>query len=171
MGRFAEALEDARRLVKGDTRGIRVDTLKIRRIPDFTPEEIKALRHAVNMPQRLFALCLGVTQKSVEAWEGGRSHPDGVIDRRGDFVRNFCEKRCLAVGHETPPAFLQMIDGRPFHMSSRLRSACATFTFQHGVWRIRLDGRIFDEFVVNLQRHAAADKVVDARRQIRRILH
>jgi putative transcriptional regulator len=88
MGRFAEALEDARRLVKGDTRGIRVDSLKIRRIPDFTPEEIKALRHAVNMPQRLFALCLGVTQKSVEAWEGGRSHPDGAARRLLGLLQN-----------------------------------------------------------------------------------
>ena len=81
MGRFAEALEDARRLVKGDVQGVSVDTLQISRVPDFTSEEIKSLRHAAKMPQRLFALCLGVTQKSVEAWEGGRSHPDGAARR------------------------------------------------------------------------------------------
>ena len=81
MGRFAEALEDARRLVKGDVREVRVDTLQISRVPNFTPEEIKSLRHAAKMPQRLFALCLGVTPKSVEAWEGGRSHPDGAARR------------------------------------------------------------------------------------------
>ena len=93
------------------------------------------------------------------------------IDGRGDFIRNFRKQRCFAIGHETAPAFLQMIDGCPLHMVGRLRSACAAFAFQDCIWRIRLDGRVFDELVVDLQRHATADKVVDSRRQIRRILH
>ena len=88
MGRFAEALADAQRLASGDARGIIVDTLQIMDVPDFTPEEIKALRHAAKMPQRLFAQCLGVTQKSVEAWEGGRSHPDGAARRLLGLLRN-----------------------------------------------------------------------------------
>ena len=88
MGRFAEALADAQRLARGDTRGIIVDTLQIIDIPDFNPEEIKALRHAAKMPQRLFARCLGVTQKSVEAWEGGRSHPDGAARRLLGLLQN-----------------------------------------------------------------------------------
>ncbi len=81
MGRFADALEDVQRLVKGDNRGIIVDTMQIIEVPDFTPDEIKALRHATKMPQRMFALCLGVSQKSIEAWESGRSHPDGAARR------------------------------------------------------------------------------------------
>ena len=93
------------------------------------------------------------------------------VDRRGDFIRNFRKQRRFAVGHETAPAFLQMIDGRPLHVGGWLRSACAAFAFQDGIGRIRLDGRVFNEFVVDLQRHAAADVVVDSRRQVRRILH
>ena len=81
MGRFAEALEDARRLVKGDYRGAVVDAMRIAAVPDFTPAEIKELRHAAKMPQRIFAQCLGVSQKSIEAWESGRSHPDGAARR------------------------------------------------------------------------------------------
>jgi putative transcriptional regulator len=81
MGRFAEALEDVRRLANGDARGCIVDTMHIRRVPDFTPAEIRALRHAAKMPQRTFAECLGVTQKTIESWEGGRSHPDGAARR------------------------------------------------------------------------------------------
>jgi putative transcriptional regulator len=88
MGRFAEALADAQRLARGDARGIIVDTLQIIDVPDFSPEEIKALRHAAKMPQRLFAQCLGVTQKSVEAWEGGRSHPDGAARRLLGLLQN-----------------------------------------------------------------------------------
>ena len=88
MGRFAEALADAQRLASGDARGIIVDTLQIIDVPDFNPEEIKALRHTAKMPQRLFARCLGVTQKSVEAWEGGRSHPDGAARRLLGLLQN-----------------------------------------------------------------------------------
>lgn len=88
MGRFAEALEDVRRLTKGDHRGVIVDTLQIRDVPDFTADEIKAIRHATKMPQRVFAQCLGVTQKTIEAWEGGRSHPDGAARRLLGLIQN-----------------------------------------------------------------------------------
>ena len=88
MGRFAEALEDVRRLAKGNHRGVIVDTLQISDIPDFTADEIKAIRHTVKMPQRVFAQCLGVTRKTVEAWEGGRSHPDGAARRLLGLLQN-----------------------------------------------------------------------------------
>lgn len=50
-------------------------------VPDFTPQEIKEVRLAANMSQRTFAACVGVSSKSVEAWEGGRSRPDGAARR------------------------------------------------------------------------------------------
>ena len=81
MGRFAEALEDVKRIIEGDYSGVIADTMRIADVPDFTPEEIKALRHATKMSQRVFAHCLGVSQKSIEAWESGRSHPDGAARR------------------------------------------------------------------------------------------
>ena len=47
--------------------------------PDtFTPQEIKQVRLDANMTQKTFAACIGVTPKSVEAWEGGRSRPGGA---------------------------------------------------------------------------------------------
>ena len=33
------------------------------------------------MTQKTFAACMGVSTKSVEAWEGGRSRPDGAARR------------------------------------------------------------------------------------------
>ena len=50
-------------------------------VPDFTAQEIKEIRLAANMSQRIFAACIGVSTKSVEAWEGGRSRPDGAARR------------------------------------------------------------------------------------------
>ena len=50
-------------------------------IPDFTAQEIKEVRLAAKMTQKTFAACIGVSTKSVEAWEGGRSRPDGAARR------------------------------------------------------------------------------------------
>ena len=50
-------------------------------IPDFSPYEIRDVRIASDMSQKTFAACVGVSVKSVEAWEGGRSRPDGAARR------------------------------------------------------------------------------------------
>ncbi len=50
-------------------------------IPDFTPKEIKALRHTLNMTQGTFAALMGVSPKTVEAWEAGANVPLGTARR------------------------------------------------------------------------------------------
>lgn len=58
-------------------------------VPTFTPAEIKEIRLRANMTQGIFASCVGVTKKAVEAWEGGRSKPDGAARRTlGLFRQN-----------------------------------------------------------------------------------
>lgn len=55
--------------------------MSIADVKDFSPQEIKRIRQEAKMTQKLFAACLGVSAKSVEAWEGGRSRPDGAARR------------------------------------------------------------------------------------------
>ena len=50
-------------------------------IPDFTAEEIKSLRHTLNMTQNTFAALMGVSSKNVEAWEAGTNVPLGTARR------------------------------------------------------------------------------------------
>ena len=50
-------------------------------VPSFSPQEIRQVRLGLNMTQRTFAACIGVSLKSVEAWENGRSRPDGAARR------------------------------------------------------------------------------------------
>lgn len=57
-------------------------------VPEFTPEEIKNIRLNSNMTQSVFAACIGVTKKAVEAWEGGRSRPDGAARRTLGLMKN-----------------------------------------------------------------------------------
>ena len=47
----------------------------------FSPQQIKQVRMDAKMTQKTFAACIGVSPKSVEAWEGGRSRPDGAARR------------------------------------------------------------------------------------------
>ena len=50
-------------------------------LQDYTPEEIKRLRVSLGMTQVSFAGFLGVSPKTVEAWESGRNTPEGPARR------------------------------------------------------------------------------------------
>lgn len=56
-------------------------TLSIADAPAFAPADIKAIRAAAGMSQQQFAACMGVSVRTVEAWECGRNHPDGAASR------------------------------------------------------------------------------------------
>ena len=88
MGRFAEALEDVHRLAAGDCAGFHSTRVSKKPVEDFTAAEVLAIRKGLKMPQWLFASCMGVSPKTVEAWEGGRSHPDGAARRLLGLVRD-----------------------------------------------------------------------------------
>lgn len=50
-------------------------------VPEWTPEAIKNLRLKSDMTQRMFAEFMGVSIKTVEAWECGRNRPNGPASR------------------------------------------------------------------------------------------
>lgn len=66
---------------------VKVHQITISELGAFTPEEIKSIRKSANMTQSIFAACMGVTKKSIEAWEGGRSIPDGAARRTLGLVQ------------------------------------------------------------------------------------
>ena len=55
--------------------------------PEWTPEEIKALRLSIPLTQSAFASLMGVSVKTVEAWEGGRNRPNGSAARLMQVLR------------------------------------------------------------------------------------
>jgi len=59
----------------------RTTILKIAPIESFTPQEIKSIRQNTGLTQKKFALYLGVSVKTVEAWEAGRNRPEGSACR------------------------------------------------------------------------------------------
>jgi putative transcriptional regulator len=59
-------------------------------LPNFTPDEIKALRERENVSQPVFAHYLAVSKNVVSEWERGNKKPSGptkrllsIVQRRG----------------------------------------------------------------------------------------
>lgn len=71
-----EAIEYEKGAVRARTAKIRVEPLL-----KFDRAEIKAIRNNAKMTQVVFARFLGVSPKTVEAWEAGRNMPDGPARR------------------------------------------------------------------------------------------
>ena len=71
-----EAIEYEKGNLKATTK-----TLSITPIEAFTASDIKAIRKNAGMTQVLFAKYLGVSLKTVEAWEAGRNQPNGTACR------------------------------------------------------------------------------------------
>lgn len=59
----------------------RTTTLEIAPLSTFEPGEIKSIRQSTGLTQKKFACFIGVSAKTVEAWESGRNHPDGPACR------------------------------------------------------------------------------------------
>ncbi len=70
-----EALEDTKKK-KLPRRMVTVVPVK-----EYTAEEVKKIRNSTGMSQKTFASYLGVSYKTVEAWEAGTNHPSGAASR------------------------------------------------------------------------------------------
>ena len=57
-------------------------------VPDFTAEEIKQLRQTLKMTQSTFAALMGVSVKTIEAWESGTNVPLGTARRMLGLLRS-----------------------------------------------------------------------------------
>ena len=47
----------------------------------YEAEEVKKIRNSTGMSQKTFASYMGVSDKTVEAWEAGTNHPSGAASR------------------------------------------------------------------------------------------
>ena len=50
-------------------------------VETYQADEIKRIRNSTGLTQRSFAEYMGVSPKTVEAWEAGRNHPEGAACR------------------------------------------------------------------------------------------
>lgn len=65
----------------GGLPGARVRQIAIKPLSHYKNREIKRIRESLKLTQRSFALLMGVSIKTVEAWENGRNEPNGTAQR------------------------------------------------------------------------------------------
>ncbi len=76
-------------------KGVSVRKVTVKPVPNYNAKEIKAIRNKVKLSQSTFAIVLGVSKKTVEAWESGRNEPMGPAQRilslmkDKDFLKNY----------------------------------------------------------------------------------
>lgn len=80
-------LEKAIEYEKGNLNA-RTVKLSVQPVDSFSPDEIRAIRKNTGMTQVLFAKYIGVSVKTVEAWEAGRNHPEGAACRLLSMTQN-----------------------------------------------------------------------------------
>lgn len=90
-----EGLEEAIAYEKGMGEA-KVRTYMIMPITEYSKNEIREIRKKAGMTQNVFASYMGVSKKTVEAWEGGRTHPTGpafrllnILDKESSVETNF----------------------------------------------------------------------------------
>ena len=77
MTGLGEALDDAQR----EKPVLKRHKLFVEPVKLFAADEVKSIRNSTGMSQKTFAGYLGVSDKTVEAWEAGTNHPSGAASR------------------------------------------------------------------------------------------
>jgi len=78
--RLKESLEQASAFTKGDKSRVRVSVREIP-VPEYKANDIFRMRSDLRLSQRALASVLGVSARTVEAWESGRNAPNGPAAR------------------------------------------------------------------------------------------
>lgn len=68
--------------------GIKEHQISIEKLPEFKAREIRNIRTKLHLTQNLFAQAIGVSVKTVEAWESGRNIPQGPAQRMLFILKN-----------------------------------------------------------------------------------
>jgi len=76
------ALEQAIDYEKGkNVEGVTTRKISIAPLPHYRAQKIKKIRNMLGLSQLTFAFVMGVSKKTVEAWESGRNEPQGPAQR------------------------------------------------------------------------------------------
>lgn len=80
-------LNEAVAIERGELKG-RNTVYEIQPVKKYNNVQIKQIRTSVGMTQVLFADYMGVSAKTVEAWEKGTNHPTGTACRLISMLEN-----------------------------------------------------------------------------------
>ena len=76
------ALEQAIDFEKGKkVKGVKRNKISVAPLPHYKGNKIKEIRNKLGLTQSTFAHIIGVSIKTIEAWESGRNEPQGPAQR------------------------------------------------------------------------------------------
>ncbi|SFR11533.1 helix-turn-helix domain-containing protein [Desulfoscipio geothermicus] len=78
---IVKGLNEAIAYERGQLKGVNRHVVKIAPLPKYKAHEIKRIRLNLSLSQAAFANIIGVSKKTVEAWESGRNIPQGPSQR------------------------------------------------------------------------------------------
>lgn len=82
-----QGLDEAVKYQNGKIKARRIK-ITIKPVDMFSSEDIKRIRLSVGLSQVVFASSIGVSPKTVEAWERGRNKPEGPSRRLLGLIRD-----------------------------------------------------------------------------------
>ena len=62
-------------------------TINVEPLPEISAEDIKNIRNEIGLTQSMFAAVIGVSVKTVEAWEAGTNRPIGPARRMISLIQ------------------------------------------------------------------------------------
>lgn len=62
-------------------------TITVEPLPEISAEDIKNIRNEIGLTQSMFAAVIGVSVKTVEAWEAGTNRPIGPARRMISLIQ------------------------------------------------------------------------------------
>lgn len=90
MSIYESVLQGLNEAIEYEKGNLEANTIKISvaPLPEIKAEEIRTLRKELNMTQTIFAAVLGVSVKTVEAWESGKNIPAGSARRMLSMMKS-----------------------------------------------------------------------------------
>lgn len=82
-----QGLSEAVEYSKDANKKVRIHTVSVEPVPTFDSTSVKAVRNSLGMTQAVFASVMGVSKKTVEAWEQGANTPSGPSCRLLEMFR------------------------------------------------------------------------------------
>lgn len=84
---IVQGLNEAIEYEKGNV-AAKTAKLSVAPLPDMNGIEIKTIRQSLDMTQVIFAAVMGVSVKTVEAWEAGTNAPSGTAKRMLSLLKS-----------------------------------------------------------------------------------
>ncbi|EIW12429.1 XRE family transcriptional regulator [Lactiplantibacillus plantarum EGD-AQ4] len=84
-----KSIQQATAALNGDYSNITVHESSLQLVPHYSAQDIKAIRSELGITQRVLALVLAVSPRTVEAWEAGKSQPNGSACRLLQLIQQY----------------------------------------------------------------------------------